>query len=191
MERSRSEVHRLTVIIGLILAAAITRLLPHPPNMTPVTAVSLFGGALLPSPWRFALPLLVMGLSDVALGLRAGDWSITFHPTLPVVYATFLAIALGGGAFLRRWLTLGRTLGAAFAGSVLFFITTNFAVWALTELYPPTLEGLVACYVAALPFFRNSLLGDIGYTVLLFGLYSAGARVWKYELLPRQIAQRD
>jgi hypothetical protein len=191
MERSRSEVHRLTVIIGLILAAAITRLLPHPPNMTPVTAVSLFGGALLPSPWRFALPLLVMGLSDVALGLRAGDWSITFHPTLPVVYATFLAIALGGGAFLRRRLTLGRTLGAAFAGSVLFFITTNFAVWALTRALSSDAGGL-GCVLRC----SASLLSELaarGYRVhgAAFWLYSAGARIWKYELLPRQIAQRD
>ncbi len=164
-----SPMRRYVVLGALILAAALTRLVPHPPNFTPITAIALFGGTLLPLRWAFLLTFGALGLSDVALGILAGNWSVTFHTTLPAVYASFAIAVLLGSRVLRWRLTLGRLAGTTFAASLLFFLVTNFAVWLFGDLYPRTGEGLIACYGAALPFFRNSLLGDVVYTGLLFG----------------------
>jgi hypothetical protein len=158
----------------LILLAAACRLLPHPMNFTPVLAVALFGGATLPRRLALAVPLGAMVLSDLALGYGFGTMNL-------VVYACFLA-AVGLGWWLREKRTPGRTLGAALAGSLLFFVVTNFWVWLGPMMpppydYPPTFAGLVKCYVMALPFLRNSLAGDVCWTLGLFTLYDL-ARAW-------------
>lgn len=100
-----------------------------------------------------------MLLSDAILG---------FHGLMAVVYIAFAAI-VGIGFVLRDRRSLLRIAGASVAGSVLFFVVTNFGVWMLGSLYPKTVEGLVACYVAALPFFDNTLLGDAFFTGVFFG----------------------
>ncbi len=166
------------VVAGLILAAALTRLLPHPPNVTPVTAIALLGGAHLPFGLAALITLGSMALSDIALGLVQGDWGWTFHSTLPAVYGSLLAIIWLARRYLRPRLRIGRLLATTLAASLLFFLITNFAVWLLWDLYPKTWEGLIACYVAALPFFRNSVLGDCGYTGVLFGLHAVWSRLW-------------
>lgn len=153
---------RFLTLVGMILAAAMTRLLPHPPNFAAIGATALFGGVQLESkPAAFAVPLVAMILSDVLLGFG-------FHPVLPFVYGSFALIVCVGRLVRRRRspLTIG---GAALTGSVLFFVVTNLGVWLEGDLYPRTLSGLVTCYVAALPFFGNTLAGDAVYTVLLFG----------------------
>jgi len=147
-------------LIGMVLAAAAARFVPHPPNLTPVTAMAIFGGAYFSDKrLAFAVPLLAMFLSDLVLG---------FHSTLPVVYGC-LAFSVCLGIWIRRRKTFLSIMGAAFAGSAIFFILTNFAVWALQSLYPKTAAGLMACYLAAMPFFRNTLLSDLGYTLAMFG----------------------
>ncbi len=161
------------VLCSLILGAALTRLLPHPPNFTPITAIALFGGTLFPARWACFITLGAMLLSDVALGIVAGDWAVTFHPTLPAVYGSLILAVLLASALLRPRFALGRLVGVTVASSLLFFVVTNFAVWLVGGLYPRTWEGLLACYVAALPFFRNSFLGDMLYTGLLFGIAAA------------------
>src|SRR5205085_550230 len=113
------------MIYALMLLAAGCRLVPHPPNFTPVLAVALFGGAMLPRRTAWAVPLLAMVASDLALGYR-------FSWMNAVVYGCFLA-AVGIGWWLRHLRTWSRTIAAAFAGSALFYIVTNFAVW----LAPP------------------------------------------------------
>lgn len=162
---------RYLILGGFILAAAFTRLLPHPwplPwNFNPITALALFGAALIPN--RFAaigVPLLAMIISDFGLELLHG---YGFHTLMPVVYGCFIVISLLG-SFLRRFekKTLP-ALGFATAGSVFFFIVTNASVWAFGNMYPHSLSGLVLCYEAALPFFGNSLAGDLLYTGVLFG----------------------
>ena len=151
---------RLSALILLIVAAAATRLLPHPPNMTSVTALALFGGAYFASPWlAFAVPLLALLGSDLILG---------FYPDMEVQYLSF-AVVICIGLTLRQQRSIARVATAAVASAVSFFVLTNFGVWALGTLYPKTLVGLEACFVAAIPFFRNTLIGDLFYTAVLFG----------------------
>jgi hypothetical protein len=150
-------------------AAVVSRLIPHPPNFTPVGAVALLGGAAVSDRrLAFGLPLAIMLVSDLALGVLAGDLSITFHHTMPVVYLAF-AINVCLGMRLRQRRTVPRLVGVTLAGALQFFILTNFAVWALTPWYAKTWVGLVECYLAALPFFQYQLLGDFAYVTVLFG----------------------
>ncbi|MGH9778649.1 MAG: DUF6580 family putative transport protein [Candidatus Acidiferrales bacterium] len=151
---------RPLVLTGLVLTAAAARLLPHPPNFTPIAAMALFGGAHFAAKrWAFLVPLAAMFLSDLVIAL---------HPLMPVVYGSF-ALIVCIGFWLRTRRRRLPIAGAALASSLLFFLVTNFGVWALGSFYPKTTEGLLACYIAAIPFFRNTLLGDAVYAVALFG----------------------
>ncbi len=138
----------------MIMLAAATRLLPHPPNFTAVLAVAMFAGALYARPYSALLvPWLAMAASDLVLGWHATLWAV------------YLAVALSVGCgrwMLERFHTSG-LLVAGISSSALFFITTNFAVWAHGELYPPTVAGLLACYIAAIPFFHHTLLSTLLY----------------------------
>lgn len=158
---------RLMVLTGIVVVAAMARLIPHPPNMTPIGAMALFGAAFLPNRrLAYALPLAAMLLSDIVLGLTVyGKAMLTSQP---IVYACLLATVAMGKLIHDRRSVLN--VGAvALANSVLFFIVTNLAVWASGLLYPRTLAGLKVCYTAAIPFFRNSLIGDMAFTAALFG----------------------
>jgi hypothetical protein len=151
----------------MILAAAASRLIPHPPNMASITAVALFGGAYLSDKrLAFLVPLAALFLSDLILGLYA-------H--MEIVYGSF-ALVVCIGLLLRRKRTTVRVAGAALLSSILFFVITNFGVWAFGSLYPKTTAGLVACYVAAVPFFQNTLAGDALYTAVLFGGFALAER---------------
>jgi len=152
---------RAAILFLLVLGAALTRLLPHPLNFTAIGAMALFGGACLTSGWMgIALTLAALGISDLILGS---------YDLLPVVYASF-----GLNFLLGRWLrskrTFTRTTLATLAGSVQFFLITNFACW--LYYYPHTMEGLQHCYLLALPFFQNTLLGDLFFVGALFGAWA-------------------
>jgi hypothetical protein len=151
---------RMAVIASMVFVAAASRLVPHPPNLTAVTAMALFGGAYL-SDWRmaFAVPLSALLLSDSLLG---------FYGHMEIVYGSF-AIVVAIGLLLRTRRTAPMIGAAVLASSVLFFVLTNLGVWATSGLYPRTMIGLVTCYTAALPFFRNTLTGDAIYALTLFG----------------------
>lgn len=159
------------VLAGLIIVAALTRLLPHPPNFSPVEAIALFGGAYFASrQWAAIVPLLAMLISDLALGaLHGADYaSYLGGSTFWSVYACVaLSVVLGFG--LRGKVSGERVLGYALAGSVLFFAVTNFAAWLSDPIYTKTAAGLAAAYVAGIPFFRWTLLGTLAYGALLFG----------------------
>ena len=151
---------RWMVLVAIILAAALSRLIPHPPNLASMSAVALFGGAYLSDRrMAFLIPLAALFLSDLVLG---------FYRHMEVVYLSF-ALIVCIGQWLRSNRTVPRILGAALASSMLFFLTTNFGVWAFGSMYPMTFDGLLACYVAAIPFFWNTIQGDLFYTVILFG----------------------
>ncbi len=157
------------VIISIILAGAFTRLLPHPPNFTPIGAIALFGGAnLYPKLLAFLIPLLALFVSDLALQLLFG---YGFHSQMMVVYGSFVLVTCLG-FWLRKNKKPHRIVLAVLSSSILFFLTTNFGVWLLDSLYPTSFEGFVACYVAAIPFFRNMLLGDMIYSLSMFGLWA-------------------
>ena len=151
---------RFLFLAGMILLAAGSRLIPHPPNFSPIAALALFGGAQFADK-RLALlvPLAAMFLSDLVLGL---------HPLIPVIYGSFALIACLG-FWLRRWRSVWAVVGAAMIGALLFFVLTNFGVWAMGHMYPKTPAGLLACYAAAIPFFQNTLLSNLFYAALLFG----------------------
>jgi len=159
--------NRRIVLTGLVIVAALSRLAPHPPNVTPIAAMALFGGAY-PTNRKFAylLPLVAMLLSDLVLGYTT--YGVTLLRSQPVVYACILATA-ALGTLIRDKRSLLQVGGFTLASSGMFYVVTNFAVWASGSLYPMTWTGLIACYAAAIPFFRNSLLGDVGFAVALFG----------------------
>jgi hypothetical protein len=160
MEFSRAE---LALAMSLVAFDVLARLAPHAPNFTPVAASALFAGAVLRSrTLALAVPLAAMVISDLLLGWH--DWRV-----MGVVYA-----ALALPALLGMW---GRARAAmvlvplALSSSLLFFATTNFAVWAFSGMYAHDLHGLMHCYVAALPFLQNTVVGDMFWTTLLFGAW--------------------
>ena len=154
-----------TILIasGIILMAALSRLLPHPPNFTPLAAIALAGGVYMNKRLALVIPLAALLLSDAVLG---------FHRTMIFVYASFVLTG-----FMGIWLKSHKrplpVFGAALMSSVLFFIVTNFGVWLMQNgvAYPNSLPGLLECYTAAIPFFRNTVLGDVVYTAVLFGVF--------------------
>ena len=151
---------RIVALLSAIVVAAVLRLVPHPANFTPIGAMALFSGAYLGRRGlAFAAPLGAMVLSDAVLGFYSGFW-ITYVAVALIVAVGFLALSR---------LSVLRIAGAAIASSVLFFLVSNFGTWAASGMYPHTLAGLSACYVAAVPFFQNTVAGDLFYAAVLFG----------------------
>lgn len=158
---------RSKALVTIVLAAAGARLLPHPPNFTPLVAMALFGGAYFANKRAaFAVPLAAMLLSDVVLGLVL--YGSAAFSGIPFVYASF-AVIVGFGILLRRKRSLYRTTTAVVASALVFFIITNLGVWLRGHLYPRDMQGLVACYLAAVPFLKNTLASAAAYSALLFG----------------------
>jgi len=140
------------VILLFIVAAALFRLLPHLPNVTPVTAMALFSGVYFTNKkYAFLIPLLVMFLSDIVLGFS--------YITL-FVYASFVLVSYIGYASKKIKIT------TILLSSISFFVITNFGTWLIG--YPKTLNGLMECYTLAIPFFRNSLIGDFLFAGLMY-----------------------
>jgi hypothetical protein len=151
---------RLILVVLVIAAAALMRILPHPPNVSPIAAMALFAGAQLADRrLAYLVPFSAMLLSDLVLG---------FHGQMGLVYGSFAAMVWLGGRIADRQRALP-VLAATLGGTAVFFLVTNLGVWAFDGLYPRTWDGLVICYVAALPFLQNSLLGNLLYAALLFG----------------------
>ena len=151
---------RLFALLCAILGAAALRLVPHPPNFAPIGAMALFSGAYLGRrALAFVAPLGALLLSDAIIGFYAG---------MAFVYVSVALIVLIGWAVSARISPL-RIGGAAISGSVVFFVLTNFGTWLSSGMYPHTISGLAACYVAAIPFFQNTVAGDLVYAALLFG----------------------
>jgi len=151
---------RFLLLAGMIMIATASRLMPHPPNFSPIAALALFGGAQFGDKrLAFFVPLAAMFLADLVLGL---------HSLIPVIYGSF-ALIVCLGFWLRRRQNVWAVGGAAVASALLFFVLTNFGVWAMGQIYPRTPAGLLDCYAAAIPFFQNTLLSNVFYTALLFG----------------------
>ena len=171
---------------GMIVLAALSRLLPHPPNFSPVEAIALFGGAYFAK--RSAavwVPLAAMFVSDLALGLVNGGiyWSYFLSAGYLLVYLCIaLSAVLGFG--LRGRVSVLRVGAYSLLGSVLFFVVTNFGAWLGSPMYPQTGAGLAAAYVAGIPFFQWTLLGTLFYSALLFGSFA-----WLRARSPALVAQ--
>jgi len=151
---------RIITVIAAIAGAAALRLVPHPPNFSPIDAMALFGGSYLGRRWlAFAAPIGALLVSDLVLG---------FYPGMLVQYGA-VALIVGLGIFGLRRRSAIRIGGAALGASLLFFLVTNFAVWASSGMYAHTAAGLASCYVAAIPFLQNTIAADLFYSALLFG----------------------
>jgi hypothetical protein len=155
-------------ILSIVLIGAALRLVPHPANFSPIGAMALFGGALiagrggLERTSALLLPLAALLLSDLVLG---------FHNTMPAVYVAFLIVGVIGIVLGPKASPVRLAFGSA-TGSIVFFVITNLAVWAQSGMYAKTGAGLAQCFVAAFPFFQNSLAGDLIYTAVLFGAWA-------------------
>ena len=164
------------VLAGMILLAALSRLLPHPPNFSPVQAMALFAGAWFARrQLALLVPLLAMLLSDVLLGLLHGGIYFDYFVSAGfwLVYLAMAACAALGFA-LRGRASAPRVLGYALGSSLLFFVITNFGAWladiaSAAPIYAPTLSGLAAAYIAGIPFLQNTIAGALLFSAMLFG----------------------
>lgn len=160
---------QIALVGAAVLIAVGSRVLPHPPNFTPLAALGLFAGAMSVRPWVAVLVVVAaMLMSDAVIG---------FHSLMPVVYGCLLVnLAIGfrlmrsRDGFQLGAASCGRIVVGSFIGSLLFFLVTNFAVF--LTFYPATGAGLLACYTSALPFFQYTLTGDLFYSAVLFGTYA-------------------
>lgn len=164
----RNNYLKILTMAGLIFLAAFSRLVAHPANISPIMAIALFGGAYFEDKrLAFLLPLLAMALSDVFLG---------FYMVSIFVYISF-GIGLLIGFILRKRVKMQNVILASLAGSIVFFLITNFGSWLTDPMYQPlNFESLARCYTLAIPFFRNTLLGDMGYIAVLFSCYALAER---------------
>lgn len=158
---------RFIFITSAILIAAMSRLFPHIPNFTPIAAMALFGGVYFSDKrLAFVIPLVAMFLSDIAIQLIFG-WG--FHNTMIYVYISFILTSLIG-LMVRRNVTFLSVTTGSIASSILFFIITNFGVWAASD-FQLGLSGLTTTYILGLPFFAPTLLGDLFFNTILFGAF--------------------
>ena len=161
------------ILIALVL---LTRLLPHAPNFTPVISVILFSAMCFTKKFSWIVPFVAIIISDFILGATGkfhylslafvdGGLSIHFTWLFVLVYLSFIIIYL----FCKysSKITAINVIANTLVGSVLFFVLSNFAVW-ITGGYPMNMSGLIACYAAGIPFFKNTLLSTLLYSGVLF-----------------------
>lgn len=149
-------------ILGIILAAIVSRFIPHPPNFTPMLALCLFFGSVVRNKKiSFAVPIIIMIVTDYFLG---------FHNILLWVYISMILIVLLGMNLINKIKTIPIILGVSLS-SLLFYLVTNFGVWMGSNLYPKTLSGLLLCYSAGIPFLQNTIASNFFFSCIFFGTY--------------------
>ena len=154
---------KVFAILGLTLVGIAGRLIPHIPNATPITAITITARRYVGDTWAFVITLAAMAVSDVFIGLY--NWHI-----MASVYLSFVLIACMSSVVKKHTSPIGIVVLAAFS-SLVFFLVTNFAVWMFSPWYAKSIWGLLYCYELGIPFLRSMLLGDIVYTTLLLGAF--------------------
>ena len=150
-----------TIITFLFILGILTlgRIIPHPPNFTPILATAIYTPYMINNKWlAMLIPLSAMFIADIIIG---------FHPYMLWVYGEIglsTLISSYSMQFNKKYIQLGVM---AILSSILFFIITNFGVWTIWDYYPKTINGLLLCYTMAIPFFQNTLLGTIIYTAII------------------------
>lgn len=164
---------RFLMITGIIsfvmLLSVISRLIPHIPNFFPIIAIALFAGSVIKDKRiAFGLPLAIMFISDLIIG---------FHATMWAVYLGVLTAGLIGYFFIKK-AGFGNVLFGALGSAVIFFVITNFAVWAMDtfKMYPDNFYGLMVCFDNAIPFFRTTLISNLAFSFVLFGGFALAGK---------------
>jgi len=164
---------RVLLAAGLILSAALVRVLPHPQNFAPVGAMALFGAAYFRRSWGLALPFIALFLSDLVLN------NVVYKSMYPEFkwlssgwnYLSFAVVFAAGHFFFQKGVTAIKVAGAALSTSLIFFLVSNFSVFVETTMYPKSFVGLLECYTAGLPFLGNTIMGDLVFSGVMFGVY--------------------
>ena len=154
---------RTSSILILVTILAFSRLIPHPPNFTPLLGMAVFSGVIFDRKiLAFVVPLMAMLLSDMVIG---------FHSSMPIIYFAIM-LNVGVGFLLVSKFSYLKSFLALISGAIIFFIVTNFAVWLGSGMYSQDLGGLMVCYIMALPFFQNTLLSTLIYGMGAFYLFN-------------------
>jgi hypothetical protein len=165
---------KILIAIALIAFGVTTRFLPHLWNFTAVTAIALFATNYLGAKWSMPTVVVTMFISDLFLGFYQKEIMLA-------VYASFLLVALLPK--LLKGNSVFKILGLSISGSLVFFFITNTAVWLFETMYPANFSGLIASYVAGIPFLKNAIIGDMWYTFALFGVYESATYLAKQKSL--------
>ena len=165
--------NRNKFLILFIFLGALTRFFPPIANFTPLAAMALFGGAyLINKKWAFIIPLTAIFISDIIFEIYNGTG---FYPDMIFVYGS-MALITCLGFYLRGREQRQTIMVASLTGSIIFFLLTNFGTWT-TGYYGYTFTGLMNCYVAGIPFFKGTLLGDLFYNIVFFGGFALASRM--------------
>ena len=167
-------------IFLLVMLAALSRLLPHPPNFTPITGMALAGAAYINrKAIAFILPVIALWIGDLVLNNTIYssyfDGFYFLNADMLWIYVSIMLVVAFGMLILKK-VNVKNVIGGALGGSAIFFLVSNFAVWATGATYPKTVTGLSACYAAAVPFLQNTVMGDLFYTAIIFGAVEVGRR---------------
>ena len=168
---------RFVIVLGIIVLAAISRFLPHPPNFTPLGGMALFGAAYFTKKyWAYLAPFAALWVSDLILNnvvYAQYHEGFTILPSYAIwTYVAFGAMILMGSKVIKK-INIPTVAGASIAASLLFFLITNFGAWFADpfNMFADDLSGLVAAFAAGLPFLLNTMAGDLVYAGLLFGSF--------------------
>jgi hypothetical protein len=167
---------RFSVLTALIIFCAFSRIIPHMPNFSPLGAIALFGAAHFTKRWQaLFIPIAATWLSDLFINnviyaqyYPKFTW---FYQGFYWQYVSYLLIALAGTVILKK-VRIQTVIAGAFTSTTIFFLVSNFGVWAEGTMYPKTFEGLMACYAAGIPFAKGTILGDLVYSGILFGMFA-------------------
>ncbi|TAH25524.1 MAG: hypothetical protein EAZ07_06960 [Cytophagales bacterium] len=167
---------RLSVLTALILLCAFSRIIPHMPNFSPLGAIGLFGAAHFTKKWQaFIIPISATWISDlfinnVIYGQYYSEFT-WFYQGFYWQYGSYLIITLVGILILHK-INVGRVIAGALAATAIFFLVSNFGFWIGSSTYPQNFGGLMTCYAAGIPFLNGTLLGDLFYSGVLFGMFA-------------------
>ena len=154
--------NNIYLALGLVALLALSRLIPHPPNFTPILGMAVFSGAIINKRFfAYLVPLLAMLLSDLYLG---------FHASMPIIYFS-LAICVLIGTFIEARVTILNSFLSISLGVLVFFLITNFMVWYGSGMYESSISGLLTCYFMGLPFVQNTFISSILYGMGAFLIY--------------------
>ena len=164
------------VLSIIILLAAFTRIMPHPPNFSPMAAIGLFGAAHFAKKWQaFFIPLIGIWISDLVINNYVYSSSssnfVWFYSGFYWQYMSYILIIFAGLFIFNRGISLTKMFGGMISSSGIFFLVSNFGVWAGGTMYPKNFGGLITCYAAGVPFIHNTIISDVLFTTVLFGTY--------------------